>query len=142
MNFILSIFQNYALTIFFVSVVGCIISTILPVVSYRMPMMLICLFLALSSIYLKGGEDQRLRSEVKEKEEQAKVAVLEKKQAELTSSIASISAANRALVLENGRLKNVNQYISQSEENACNIGPGFVRLHNESAEGKLSNAAK
>lgn len=142
MTFITNFLQNYALTIFFISVVGCIISTMLPIVTYRMPTLLICLFLAISSIYLKGGSDQRLKTEVKESKEQTKIAELEKAQSELTAKIAAAAATNRALVLENGRLRDVKQYIPDSEESACNIGPGFVRLHNESAQGKLSNTTK
>lgn len=139
MNFILSLFQDNSLTILLVSIVGIVISNFLPTI-YRTSFLSICLIALATSVYLKGGQDENSRWVAKQAEYQKEIAELRTKRQEITSKYSKKHAENRELIQENLRLKDINEYLSKEDVDGCVIPPGFVRLHNESAEGKLSGA--
>jgi hypothetical protein len=139
MTWLLSLFQDYSLGILLISLIGCVASTLIPSVGYRTPALIVCLLVALSAIYLKGGNDERVKRDLIEEKAKTEVALLQKQQEEITAKYNAIAARNRELIKENGRLKNVNIYVSQEDDDKCVLPPGFIRLHNEAASGKLSN---
>lgn len=139
MNFVLSFFQDNSLTILLVSIVGIIISNFLPTL-YRTSFLAICLVTLVSSVYLKGSQDEKNQWLIKDAENQKIIAQDKKKRQEITNKYSKQHALNRQLIEENLRLKDINEYLSKEEIDGCVIPPGFVRLHNESAEGNLSGA--
>lgn len=138
MNFILNIFQEFALSIFFGSILALILANFLAT-TYRVVIMAVAVLALCTSVYLKGGLDQKLILDKEIAELKVKVAALDKERIKITAKAAASHDTNRRLILENGKLKDLNAYLTDKEVNMCVIPNGFIRLHNESATGKLSN---
>lgn len=101
---------------------------------------LVAIALLVVGAYFKGVNDER--SVWLLKEEKTKVATIEKKEkrTEVTAKSAAKSSINRKKVEQQSRLEDINVYLSKKDVASCTIPDGFVRLHNESAEGRVSNA--
>lgn len=136
MSFIFSFFQSNALTILFLSILAIIVSNFFAT-TYRIAFMAIAILALCTSVYLKGGADEKASHDKKTAELQLKVEKLNKERTKITSKSAAEHDKNRRLILENGKLKDINEYLSTQEVAGCTIPDGFIRLHNESAGGKL-----
>ena len=91
--------------------------------------------------YFKGVHDERASWQLKEKDIQVKTAIVKEKRATVTAKSAAKSAQNRKKIQDQTRLDNINAYLSKKDVDSCVIPDGFIRLHNESAEGRVSNTA-
>lgn len=141
MNTIYAFLQDYALTIGVTSFLVMFLSSFIFSASIRATVQVVCMVLLVASVYLKGAKDERVEWERKHLEDQAKIANINKQRSDISTKAAVEAAKNRELIIENATLRNINVYLSQQDIDGCVIPSGFVRLHNESAEGKLSNAS-
>lgn len=146
-TFILNFFQDHSLLIFFGSLLAIIIGNFFAT-TYRIPVIIIAILCLSLSVYLKGGQDERVKSDEKIAKinldsEKLKVEIekLNTERNKISKTAASRHDLNRRLIQENGKLKNINEYLNNQEINSCTIPPGLIRLHNESAKGKLKGAS-
>lgn len=139
MSIILNFFQDYALTFGLFALVALLLSNLFPV-TYRFIIQIICLIVIVTAVYLKGSKDERVGWELKEEKLKTQIATTDKERSQITARAAAMAAKNSRLVVENGTLRNINDYLSKQDIDGCVIPDGFVRLHNESAKGKLSGS--
>ena len=137
---VLNFLYDFAVIISFVSVIVLILSNFIPVV-YRLPAQIIAVIIIAVTLFLTGANQEKTKWEKAVAEEVARVQKLEKERTVLTGKINTTLARNRALIKENGRLKDINGFISNEENNNCIIPPGFISLHNLSAENRVSGSS-
>lgn len=140
-GWILSFFQDFSLAILFGSLVVIVIANFFATV-YRVAIIALATLTLCASVYLKGGADEKIKYEKRISDQAAEIAKLNTKRSKVTTKSASNHDVNRRLVEENGRLKDINEYLTNQEINTCELPDNFIRLHDDSATGKLSGARR
>jgi hypothetical protein len=119
-----------------------VVSNVIFPVAWRTIVLIIGMLIVVFSIYLKGGKDERLTWELEKSQMETKIKARETERAKISTELAVLAAKNRELILKKGTIQNVETYISSSDNAGCVVPSGFVRLHNDSARGLVSNPTR
>lgn len=142
MSFITNFLQNYSMVIMWSTILVMIVSNLVFPAAWRTVILIVGMLLVIFSIYLKGAKDERASWELKEAKLQAQIKEKETERANISTQMAVLAAKNRELILKKGTIQNVETYISSADNAGCTVPTGFIRLHNDSARGTVSNPSR
>lgn len=142
MSFITNFLQNYSMVIMWSTILVMIVSNLIFPAAWRTVVLIVGMLIVIFSIYLKGSKDERAKWELDKTKLELAAKAKETERANINTQMAVLAAKNRELILKKGTIQNVETYITAADNSGCVVPTGFIRLHNDSAIGTVSNPTR
>ena len=117
-----------------------IIATNLLPDKYRLIVQNLAIALLAVFAYYQGTSQERTAWVIKNNKVIQENLEKESKAKDISLKYESLILQHEALIKQKGKVKYVTKYISKEDDNKCAIPPGFIRLHNDSVKGLVSDS--
>lgn len=91
--------------------------------------------------FYQGMSEERTKWEIRNAKIVEENARIKEESKDITLKYETLTLTHEALITQKGKVKYVTKYITKEDDNKCVIPPGFIRLHNDSVKGVVSESA-